>query len=88
MRADPLFKLPPQRRRDLSPHRRSDASLPVASTAIAHIDYNVATQELTITFARDGSRYTLSGIPEIEAHRMATSASPGKYFNSHIRGKY
>jgi hypothetical protein len=67
---------------------RADASMPVASNAIAHLDYNAATETLIITFARDGSRYTLTGIPEIEAHRMATASSPGAYFNTHIRGKY
>jgi len=87
MRADPLFKLPPQRRRDVSPHRRSDATLPVASNAIARLDYDPATQEMTVTFARGGS-YTISGMTELEAHRWASAASPGKYFNAYIRGRY
>jgi hypothetical protein len=67
---------------------RSDESLPVASSAIARIEYDADTQECTFTMARDGKQYTIAGITELEAHRWATSGSPGKYFNSHIRGRY
>jgi hypothetical protein len=62
--------------------------LPVSSNAIARLDYDRDTQEMHVTFARDGSSYTISGITEIEAHRWASAASPGKYFNDFIRGKY
>jgi hypothetical protein len=67
---------------------RSDATLAVASNAISRLDYNPDEQSLTVTFARDGSQYTIPGITEIEAHRMASSGSPGKYFNAHVRGRY
>jgi hypothetical protein len=67
---------------------RADESLSVASTAIARLEYDPPTQSLTITFARDGSQYTLTGIAEIEAHRFATAESPGRYFNSYVRGRY
>jgi KTSC domain len=67
---------------------RSDESLPVASNAIARLEYDSDTQELTVTFARDGSQYTIAGISEIEAYRWANARSPGKYFNAYVRGRY
>jgi hypothetical protein len=67
---------------------RADESLPVASTAIARLEYDHDTQVMVVTMARDGSQYTIAGMPEIEAHRWSTAASPGRYFNSFIRGKY
>ena len=83
-----IIRLPPQRRPTAPPTRRADASLPVSSNAIARLDYDATTQEMLVTFARDGSQYTIFGITEIEANRWASSGSPGKYFNQHVRGKY
>lgn len=95
-----LIRLPkrrPQHRDITAPRRpdtrfitiyRADESLSVESNAIAHMEYDRDAQELTFTFARDGSRYVIAGISEIEAYRWANSDSPGKYFNSFIRGKY
>jgi hypothetical protein len=81
-----LIRLP--KRPPPCPVTRTDASLPVASNAIARLDYDKDTQELTVIFARDGSQYTISCMTELEAHRFATADSPGKYFNSYIRGRY
>jgi len=80
-----LIKLPKRRS---STATRSDEALPVTSNAIARMEYDADKQELIVTFARDGSQYTIGGITELEAHRWASSGSPGRYFNSFVRGKY
>ena len=65
----------------------ASVSLSVSSSAIARLEYDDETEELIVTFQKGGS-YTLSGVPEIEAHRFAESDSPGGYWNSNMRGKY
>jgi hypothetical protein len=81
-----LIRLP--KRRPTVTHRADGQSLPVASNAISRLEYDADARELTVTFARDGSQYTIAGITELEAYRWAHSGSPGKYFNANIRGKY
>jgi hypothetical protein len=61
--------------------------LPIASSAIARLDYDRDAEEMHVTFHHGGS-YTISGMSEIEAHRWANSDSVGRYFNSYIRGRY
>jgi hypothetical protein len=61
-------------------------SIPVASTAIASLQYNTDTGEVAISFARGGS-YVFA-MPEIEVHRMADAQSPGGYWNANVKGKY
>jgi KTSC domain len=80
-----LIRLP--KRRSTAQTHRADSpgeALPVASNAIARLEYDRDTQELTVSFARGGS-YTIAGISEIEAHRWASARSPGKYFNAYVR---
>ena len=60
---------------------------PVASTAIARLDYDDEENICYLTFM-DGSSYELNGISEIEVARWAASDSPGRYFNANIRGAY
>ena len=62
-------------------------SLPVASSAIARLEYDDETQELIVTFQKGGS-YTLRGVPEIEANRLADAPSPGSYWNMFMKGNY
>lgn len=61
-------------------------NFPVASSAIARLDYDDETQECFFTF-QDGRSYTAI-IPPIEVHRWANAESVGGYFNANIRGKY
>jgi KTSC domain-containing protein len=67
---------------------RSDEALPTASNAISRLEYDRDTQTMIATFARDGTQIIIPGMSEIEAHRWANAESPGRYFNSFIRGKY
>jgi hypothetical protein len=62
-------------------------SYPVASSAIARIEYDDLTQEMTITFARGGS-YVVPGVPGIELERLINSGSPGGYWNANMKGRY
>jgi hypothetical protein len=50
-------------------------------------EYDPATQELEIVF-RNGSSYTLTGVPPDEWRALCEASSPGAYFNSRLRGKY
>lgn len=62
-------------------------NIPVTSTAIARLEYDLGDQTLAITFQKGGN-YLLKGVPEIEAERLANSPSPGSYWNLNMRGKY
>jgi KTSC domain len=57
------------------------------STAVLSGEYNPLTQELTVAF-RNGSSYTLTGVPPDEWRGFREAPSPGAYFNSRLRGRY
>jgi hypothetical protein len=61
---------------------------PVASSAIARIEYDDEEEVAYVTFQRGGGLYVLEGIQQIEVERWAYSPSPGQYFNSFIKGRY
>jgi hypothetical protein len=63
-------------------------NLGVVSSCFSSMEYNSDTKQLSMTFAKDGSRYMIDGIEEIEIDRWINSGSPGGYFNSFIRGSY
>ena len=60
----------------------------VSSTAISNIDYDEGSGRLTITFARDGSRYTYSGVSQNEYAALIYAMSTGRQFNFNIRDSY
>jgi KTSC domain len=67
---------------------RSDGQtrIPVESSAIAAISYNVAeTMEIEFT---DGSVYSFPGFSPVELAQFLSSPSKGRYFNSNIRGRF
>jgi hypothetical protein len=57
------------------------------STAILEGTYRRDSQELQVVF-RNGSSYTMLGVPPDLWEGMCNAASPGSYFNVNIRGKY
>lgn len=63
-------------------------NLGVVSSCFSSLEYNSSSQSLAMTFAKDGKRYIIEGIPEIEVQRWIDSGSPGGYFNSFVRGAY
>lgn len=62
--------------------------LGVISSCFASMSYNRSTRQLSMTFSKDGRRYIIDGIEEIEVDRWVNSGSPGGYFNSFVRGVY
>lgn len=63
-------------------------NLGVVSSCFSSLEYNVGEKSLAMTFAKDGRRYIIEGISEIEVERWVQSLSAGGYFNSFIRGNY
>lgn len=61
-------------------------SYPVASEAIARLEYDDETNEAYVTFHKGGS-YAIP-MPQIEVERWANSPSVGGYFNTNVKGKY
>jgi hypothetical protein len=59
--------------------------IPVSSSAISSISYDVTTLTLTITFRDSGKSYDYEVNPLIYAGLMAAS-SKGAYFNEYIKG--
>lgn len=59
----------------------------IVSSAISWVEYDPATGDLEITFD-SGRTYTLRGVPAYHYTGLLYAASPGAYFNFHLRGKY
>jgi len=57
------------------------------SSAISWIEYNEGNLTLEISF-RSGRTYKLRGVPYEHYAGLLHAASPGRYFNSYLRGKY
>jgi len=55
------------------------------SSCIAWVDYNLGT--LRIQF-RNGSVYTFLDVPEIHYLGLLNASSPGRYFNTYLKGRY
>ena len=58
------------------------------STAIRHIHYKPADEELSIWFGPEGRRYKYFGVPEHIYEALRDAASRGRFFNQSIRGRY
>ena len=61
--------------------------LPVASSAIASLEWDDLDFSLFVSFHKGGT-YILRSVPREEAERFASSPSPGSYWNLFMKGKY
>ncbi|MBS1911289.1 MAG: KTSC domain-containing protein [Bacteroidetes bacterium] len=59
----------------------------VDSSAIHAIGYNARTRVLEIIFA-GGGIYHFAGVPATIYHSMQKAISLGKFFQTHIKGRY
>lgn len=57
----------------------------LTSSCIYHVVYDDGTMNITFT---SGNTYTLTSVPEHHYQGLITAASPGEYFNTHLKGKY
>lgn len=57
------------------------------SSWVASAAYSRQTQEMTV-YTKAGHAYDLSGVPPDMFEAFCKSSSPGRYFNSMLRGKY
>lgn len=69
------------------PYRRLMKMLPVASTSIRSIGYEVSTKTLYIQF-NNGFMYEYKNLPPIVYAALMNADSIGAFFNRTIRGKY
>jgi hypothetical protein len=58
------------------------------SDAIQAVDYEPDSRRLHIWFTSGDQRYTYYRVPESLFERLIRAASPGIFFNEHIRGNY
>lgn len=59
----------------------------INSSAISLSEYDDETQTLTITFS-NGQSYDLTGVPPDVAQGLVDADSPGRYFNTRLKGLY
>ena len=59
----------------------------IKSTAIRYAEYDAASLQLRITFAK-GNTYTYYGVPESVYIGLLRATSAGTYFNDHIKDRY
>ena len=57
----------------------------LTSSCIDRVVYDNGTMKITFT---SNNTYTLHGVPEHHYRGLITAASPGSYFNTHLKGKY
>jgi hypothetical protein len=58
------------------------------SSAIRHIHYKPASEELSIWFGPQGRRYKFFDVPEFIYEALRDAESRGRFFNQSIRGKF
>ena len=58
------------------------------SSAIRHIHYKPADEELSIWFGPEGRRYKYFGVPEFLYEAFRDAESRGQFFNQSIRGRF
>ena len=61
--------------------------IPTESTALIAMGYAATTQRLQIEF-KDGRTYEYSHVPAVVPAALLSSVSKGRYFNTHIRGRF
>lgn len=59
----------------------------VNSTRIEQFEYEDSTQELIVVFKRGGT-YKYREVPQETFHGLITTQSPGKAFETSIKGKF
>lgn len=59
----------------------------VSSSAIRHLVYNPARQELHVFFRGSGD-YTYFDVPEAEYQALSVARSKGAFLNKRIKGRY
>lgn len=59
----------------------------LASSHLASAEYDEAEQTLTIEFTA-GESWEYEGVPERVYHGLLRAASPGRYFQTYIKGAY
>lgn len=60
----------------------------VNSSAISHVDYNDAKQEMYITFIKSHKTYTYFGVPRDIYEAFLAASSKGRFFDHHIKDQY
>lgn len=60
---------------------------PVESSSIAEVGYDANYATLEVMF-KDGTVYQYFDVPQNICGEMLSSDSVGRYFSSHVRGKY
>jgi hypothetical protein len=55
------------------------------SSCLTWVEYDSGTMYLRF---RSGRSYTLRGVPEHHYHGLLNAASPGRYFNYYLKGRY
>ena len=58
------------------------------SSAIRHIHYKPADEELSVWFGPEGRRYKYFGVPEFLYEAFRDAESRGQFFNQSIRGRF
>ena len=60
----------------------------VFSSMISEVCYDTDSNELLVTFAKNGKRAAYQGVPEEKANELANAPSVGQMFLSEIRDSY
>lgn len=66
--------------------RAGDLSIPVASSCIASVAYNITSGDMEVTFV-DGSVYYYPQTPMLTFLRFINSSSKGAFYNRYLRGR-
>ncbi len=65
------------------PARRNER---LSSSALTHAEWDRETQTLTVTFV-NGQSYSYGDVSEDEFDALVNSSSPGRYWNSYLKGR-
>ena len=60
----------------------------VDSSLIYGVHYDDGTQELTVIFKSNGSKYVYEGVPQEAYDAMMAAESQGKFFLRHIKPRF
>ena len=74
---------------EIFPGKLADMNLiPVCSSAIAAVGYNLFTGTLAVVFTTSTTLYTHPGVPFAAYVAFLRARSLGAFYNSNIRGRY
>lgn len=60
----------------------------VSSTCLSEVEYDLATQILTVTFVESGATYNYYGVPESDYEGLVHALSVGEEYNDRIKYDY